>query len=102
MSKALDLNKEQKRAFNKLVKTYKECERLGIKFVNCYGTMLAFDKEYVKDYTDRVLINEADKKHAISTYENTVVNTFKTDSGWADDEHLIVLTPKGFKEHNQD
>lgn len=36
-----ELTTEQKKAFNKLKKAYKECEKAGIYFVNCYGDLMA-------------------------------------------------------------
>ncbi len=102
MDSVFGLNKEQQKAFNRLVKAYKDCEKLKVMFVNNYGIMEAYNKEYIQQYTDRMMIDAENLEDAISSYDFMSSNTFKTDAGWADDEHLIVLTEKGKKLFNED
>lgn len=40
-----ELTAEQKKAFKKLEKAYKECEKAGIYFANNYGNLMAFNNQ---------------------------------------------------------
>lgn len=40
-----ELTPEQQRAFNRLKKAYKDCEKAGIYFANNYGDLMAFNKK---------------------------------------------------------
>ena len=96
----LDLNPEQKKAFNKLKKAYKECEKLNILFVNEYGNICAYDKKYVKDFTDQINCKNPD--NAIETYGDKAINYIKSVDSWADDVHLIVLSDEGKKIYDEE
>ena len=69
------LTAEQKKAFNKLKKAYRECEKVGIYFANCYGDLMAFDNKLVAGYGDDSMLPDE----------------------WADDTHVLGLTKKGME-----
>lgn len=90
-----ELTAEQKKAFNKLKKAYKECEKAGIYFANNYGNLMAFDSNLVAGYGDdsfspggvyEVRLNYGCPAHSI-----------KVANEWADDTHTLGLTQKGME-----
>lgn len=88
------LTPEQKNKFKKLKAAYKDCEKAGIRFVNMYGTLEAYDKSIVDGYGDSSAYNKSDSD-VLSSYDCYCENDFKIPTEWTDDEHLIKLTPKG-------
>ncbi len=97
----LDLNKEQQRAFNRLKKAHKDCEKLGVLLVNEYGTMTAYDSNLIESHSDRslTLTHRNPVKYIDVQAKFFNENTFKTCSGMADDDILWVLglTDKGLE-----
>lgn len=87
------LTPEQKKLFTKLKLAYKACEKANILFVNNYGTLEAYDKAIVESYEG----DETDVENMVSSHDSSCLNTMETDVSWSDDEHFIVLTPKGMK-----
>lgn len=87
------LTPEQKKAFNKLKRAYKECEKKGIFFTNIYGTLSAFDGALVKDYGDYDL--RPDGEYEIELCGFCPAEGMGIPSEWADDSHILGLTKKG-------
>ncbi len=96
MINIFDLNEKQKIAFRKLKSAYKACEKSGILLVNCYGSLEAYNLDYIEDYSNSDTYNK-DNEDVISTHECYCMNSFDIPNEWADDEHLIKLTIKGKK-----
>lgn len=95
-----ELTPEQQRAFNRLKKAYKDCEKAGIYFANNYGDLMAFNKKLVAGYGDMTM-------HADGEYEVVLDNVCPAESmrianEWADDTHVLGLTKKGMKLYLQE
>lgn len=87
----------QRTAFKRLKLAYKECEKAGIYFTNNYGSLTAWNSEYVNGYSDRV----EDVENGIEEPSNS--NSFNVANKWSDDTHYIGLTRLGIlliKEQN--
>lgn len=102
----LDLNKEQQRAFNRVKKAYRDAEKLGVLWVNQYGTMTAYNKEYIVGHGDdqvKPFGNPVDYREVIDRHGGNI-NVFETCAGMADDEVLwmLGLTDKGLDIHEND
>ena len=97
---AITLKPEQVKLFNKLKAAYKACEKAGIKFVNVYGNIQAYDKALVDDFgnsgTGDMHPSQDDVFLASEFY---TPYCFRSVDSFADDEcdHYIRLTPKGMK-----
>lgn len=93
-----DLSDKQKVAFRLLEAAYKNCLKEGIVFVNSYGSLEAYNKKWVAEYADASSLDENDE-NIISTSSNEFwcPNNFTIPYEWADDKHLIKLTPLGKK-----
>ena len=90
-----ELTPEQQKAFNKLKKAYKDCEKLGVYFVNIYGSLTAFDKKKVAGYGDKDL--RPGGVYDIELLHGCPAESFKISNEWSDDCHVLGLTPKGKK-----
>lgn len=60
-----ELTAEQKKAFKKLEKAYKECEKTGIYFANNYGNLMAFDSSLVAGYGDNSFHRVVNMKYGL-------------------------------------
>lgn len=93
---AFSLNKEQQKAFNRLVKAYNDCKKLGVYFVDMYGTLYAYDRKLVNDYRDDKL--RVNSEYPIELHGRTPgLNQLKIPNEWTDDNHIIGLTKLGYK-----
>lgn len=72
----------QKKAFEKLKKAYKDCEKINIGFYNNYGTIGAFSKDKINDYSDKGEIKDIGQNSE---------NEFKSVDSWADDTHYFTI-----------
>lgn len=88
----IDLTPEQKKAFSKLKAAYKACEKAGIYFANCYGSLQAYDSALVEDY------NGENGENSVEADEYRSMYSFNIAGEWADDHHYLRLTPKGMKQ----
>lgn len=95
-----ELTAEQKKAFNKLKKAYKECEKVGIYFVNNYGNLMAFDSNLVAGYGDDTI--SPDGEYEVKLPYGCPANSIKVANEWADDTHTLGLTKKGMKLYLQE
>lgn len=90
-----ELTAEQKKAFNKLKKVYKECEKAGIYFVNCYGDLMAFDKRLVAGYGDALM--PPDGVYQVELHGSCPAHFMRIANEWADDDHVLGLTKEGME-----
>lgn len=90
-----ELTDEQKKAFKKLKKAYKECEKAGIYFANCYGCLMAFDKKLVAGYGDDSM--PPDGEYTVKMHNGCPADYMQIANEWADDTHVLGLTKKGMK-----
>jgi hypothetical protein len=97
-----DLTPEQQKAFNRLTKAVKDCEKLKIGFVNVYGTIYAFDEKLVSHM-------DVDIQGDVPAIEfGYPPNSLKLGGdSHADDQscHTFILTAKGkkvFTEQNEE
>lgn len=95
-----ELTAEQKKAFNKLKKAYKECEKAGIFFANNYGYLMAFDKNLVSGYGDDSM--PPDGVYTVRLTYGSPAESIKVANEWADDIHVLGLTKKGMKLYLQE
>ena len=106
MENLFDLNKEQQRAFNRLKKAYKDCEKLKVFFVNQYGTLNAYNGYLIDSFGDDEINPSGHNVKLTDAYEKFIgnTNTIETCSGMADDEgiHVLGLTNKGLKVYKSD
>lgn len=93
-----DLNPEQQKAFNRLKKAYKDCEKLGVLFVNIYGRLEAYDKKMVNGYGDNTILPAG---HIVDACFHRSGNEFKITNEWADDSHVFGLTDKGLEKYRE-
>lgn len=94
---AITLTPEQAKLFNKLKNAYKACEKAGIKFVNVYGTIQAYDKALVDDFANKGAVMNPDDDDVFPAEEIYTPYRFRSSDSFADDDHYIRLTPKGMK-----
>lgn len=87
------LTPEQEKAFNKLKKAYKECEKKGIFFVNIYGSLSAFDSDLVQDYGDYIIRPEG--VYEIELGGASYAEYLTIPDQFSDDNHILGLTKKG-------
>lgn len=96
-----DLNKEQQKAFNRLKRAYKDCEKLGVLFVNQYGTLNAYNSDFIEGFGDDQIAPSGHNVKLIDAYSKFYGNSniLRTCPGMADDEglHVLGLTDKGFE-----
>lgn len=91
-----DLTDKQKAAFNKLKQAYRACEKAGIYFINCYGSLEAYNAKFIENYSDDSSLDENDE-NVVNTHDYSARNYFTIVNEWTDDKHLIKLTPAGKK-----
>ena len=89
------LTAEQKKAFNKLKKPYRECEKVGIYFANCYGDLMAFDNKLVAGYGDDSML--PDGEYTVKLSDGCPAHSIRIANEWADDTHVLGLTKKGME-----
>ncbi|HDZ04869.1 hypothetical protein LCGC14_0371130 [marine sediment metagenome] len=98
MEDIFDLTANQQRAFNRLKKAYKDCEKEGINFVNRYGSLYAYDAKNISGFGDSHIHAYGDNEVAVIDIvrEGQYINI---PSEWCDDDgcHYYGLTEKGFK-----
>jgi len=87
-----DLTSEQQKAFNRLKKAYKDCEKTGIFFYNNYGSLGAVDKNKIDGYGDETI---SSFKNELIYDDSRRLNTISIANEWADDTHYFHLTKKG-------
>jgi hypothetical protein len=97
-----ELTEKQKKAFNRLKRAYKDCEKHGIFFFNCYGSLTAVNSELIQGYGDESSLMHSTPVDTVSTYEGSPLNYIKIPNEWADDEHMYHLTKKGKKINDAD
>lgn len=90
-----ELTAEQKKAFNKLKKAYKECEKAGIYFANCYGDLMAFDKRLVAGYGDASMPPSG--VYQVELHGSCPAHFIRIANEWADDNHVLGLTKTGME-----
>lgn len=90
-----ELSAEQKKAFNKLKKAYMECEKVGILFANCYGELMAFNKELVEGYGDSSLLPSG--VYHVELHGSCPADFMRIANEWADDSHVLGLTKAGME-----
>jgi hypothetical protein len=92
------LTLEQQRAFNRLKKAYKDCEKAGVFFVNRYGSLYAYNSELIDGYGDGAMHANSDNEVAVFDVGNSG-QSLKIVPEWCDDEgsHYYGMTNKGFK-----
>ena len=94
------LTPDQEKAFNKLKKAYKDCEKAGIYFANCYGNLTAFDRKKVSDYGDDSMPPDGVMK--VRLVYGSPAECMKVANEWSDDTHTIGLTKKGAKIYEEE
>jgi len=77
----LELTKEQKAAMTSLERAFKKCDKAGVLLHNCYGTLIAYNSEFVESVND-------DKDEYDCREGETLYIPYNL-TGWADDEHYI-------------
>jgi len=91
-----DLTPNQQKAFNRLKKAYKDCQKEGVLFINNYGDLQAVDKKIICGYGDSMM--HANGVSEVSILEaRTSPNSMKITNEWTDDEHFYGLTKLGHK-----
>ena len=86
MDERIVLTKEQESAVKSLERAFKKCSDAGVYFHNCYGRLIAYDKNVV-DYVDDCV-----DEPALSCSEGeTVEQHGYTIDSFADDNHYIHL-----------
>lgn len=95
-----ELTAEQKKAFNKLKKAYKECEKAGIYFANNYGQLMAFDKNLVAGYGDP--LSPPNGVYKVKLIYGAPAESMKIANEWSDDTHVLGLTKKGMRLYLQE
>ena len=90
-----ELTPEQQRAFNRLKKAYKDCEKAGIYFANNYGDLMAFDNKLVAGYGDDSML--PDGEYTVKLSDGCPAHSIRIANEWADDTHVLGLTKKGMK-----
>ena len=90
----MPLNKKQKSALRALELAFKKCKTSGIYFHNCYGRLIAYDKTLVDDVRDADISEYDEEKPNCGSGYSVEQSGYCIDS-WADDYHVIDLTPKG-------
>jgi hypothetical protein len=95
-----ELTPEQQRAFNRLKKAYKDCEKAGIYFANNYGDLMAFNKKLVAGYGDMTM--HADGEYEVVLDNGCPAESMRIANEWADDTHVLGLTKKGMKLYLQE
>ena len=88
-----DLTQTQQKLFNELKKTYKKCEVSGIKFINIYNSLYAFDSKNIESSTD---IKRDDNIDFCEFYTKNKIENIP--SSWVDCDVRLILTEKGKKE----
>lgn len=90
-----DLTPEQKKIFNRLKKTYKDCIKAGIYMNNMYSSLQAYNSEYILEYGNNT--TGFDESRTIAARDAHCPNTLTIPHEWCDDEseHRILLTKKG-------
>ncbi len=84
-SELFTLTLEQQRAFNRLRKAYKECEKLGVCFYNLYGSLGATDSNKIDGYGDDNFVK--DEELRIPNRDQNSHNEFNIASEWCDDQN---------------
>ena len=101
-----DLNKEQQKAFNRLKRAYKDCEKLGVLFVNLYGDINAFNKDLIEDFGGEGMNPSGNNVMLTDAYEkfHYNANVVRSVDSYADDEisHVLGLTDKGLEVYESD
>jgi hypothetical protein len=90
-----ELTPEQQKAFNRLEKAYRDCEKAGVFFVNRYGDLHAYNSRYINGFgTDDFLRSEF-KLKVVDAIE--LGNHFSITQEWCDDDilHYYGLTKEG-------
>lgn len=95
-----ELTAEQKKAFKKLEKAYKECEKAGIYFANNYGSLMAFDSSLVAGYGDNSF--PPGGEYEVRLNYGCPADSIRIANEWADDTHTLGLTKKGMKLYLQE
>ena len=107
MSEILDLNPEQKKAFNRLKRAWNDCKKLNVYFANNYGTLMAYDKKYVEEYCDNMIYAEIESNELDAGDSEIEAHNSFYDSAlvsWCDDSHKIRITEEAIqilKEENE-
>lgn len=47
LEEKLDLNEDQKKAFKRLERAFKDCKKLGVRFEQSHETLIALNKKYI-------------------------------------------------------
>jgi hypothetical protein len=89
-----ELTPEQKKAFGRLKRAYKDCEKLGVLFVNRYAHLYAYDKKRIKAYGDKTA--GFPESETIPVMSASGGDCLKIAPEWCDDDncHLFHLTPR--------
>lgn len=72
---------DQKKAIKSLERAFAKCLAAKVHFHNCYGTLIAYNGNVVKDVNDT--------KSETSCQEGYCVKTDITLNSWADDGHYL-------------
>lgn len=100
----LGLTEKQKELFKNFEKAYKACLRAKINIVNNYGFIEAYNKEWVRQYTDGTLGKGTFiEENSIETTNVSAEYYFHNHNlnSWADDTHIIEFTEKGKKLYDE-
>ena len=90
----LELSPEQKRKFNLLKKSYKECLKAGIRFENVYGCLYALPADIVMGYGDEHIKPDGELLIKLNGCIDSSYY-FRIPQEWADDNHIMGLSKKG-------
>jgi hypothetical protein len=78
----------QMKALKKLENALKECKDANVYFHNCYGTLHAFDGEYVKS------VDDTEDVESIYEPDSSFYPICLPCGEWADDQHYVHLKKK--------
>jgi hypothetical protein len=79
-----ELTKEQRAAVRKLENALKACRAANVRIHNCYGNLVAYDGNNVKDVTDEPNELPCSEGHYVT------MHGYNSEmAGWADDAHFI-------------
>jgi hypothetical protein len=83
-----ELTTDQGKAFDRLKKAVKECQKLNVFFYNNYGTLGAVDRAKIKDYND--IKGDDGILDGVEAYNPNTIR-IPADT-WADDPHYFHPT----------
>lgn len=83
MSRITELSRRQLQKLKKLEKAYRDCENVGVYFVNNYGRLEAYDSHKVDSYDD------SKREDGLSNWDHVAEWCMNLPGEWSDDQHFL-------------